>query len=71
MSEGTLHIEAEVVHRGRGMAHVEVVLTRDDGKVAGKATGTQVIAQAPDTDRPVANVKNRDETKSSSAEAGG
>ncbi len=71
VTEGTLHIEAQVVHRGRGMAHVEVVLTRDDGKVAGKATGTQVIAQAPDADRPVASAKNRDETKSSSAEAGG
>ncbi len=71
VSEGTLHIEAEVVHRGRGMAHVEVVLTRDDGKVAGKATATQVIAQAPDSDRPVVKARKKNEAKNSSAEAGG
>ncbi len=70
VTEGTLHIEAQIVHRGRGMVHVEVVLTRDDGKVAGKATGTQVIVQAPDADRVVAKARKRDEAKSSSAEAG-
>lgn len=70
VTEGTLHVEAQIVHRGRGMAHVEVVLTRDDGKVAGKATATQVIVQAPDADRPVATAKKRDDAKSSSAEAG-
>ncbi len=71
VTEGTLHIEAQVIHRGRGMAHVEVVLTRDDGKVAGKATATQVIAQAPDSDRPVPKARKRNEARSSSAEAGG
>lgn len=71
VTEGTLHIEAQIVHRGRGMAHVEVVLTRDDGKVAGKATATQVIAQALDSDRPIAKVRKSDEAKSSSAEPGG
>ncbi len=40
---GVLHCEASVVNRGRRMAHVEVVFTRDDDKVAGKATATQVI----------------------------
>jgi uncharacterized protein (TIGR00369 family) len=40
---GTVRIEGTVVHRGRSMAHVEVVFTRDDGKIAAKATATQVI----------------------------
>ena len=71
VSEGTLHIEAQIIHRGRGMAHVEVVLTRGDGKVAGKATATQVIAKAPETGRPVATAKKRGEAKKSSEEAGG
>jgi len=43
VARGSLHIEAYVVHRGRGMVQAEVVLTRDDGKVAGKATATQVV----------------------------
>ena len=57
---GSLHVEGQVVHRGRGMAHVEVVFTRDDGKVAGRATATQVITQAPpgDRDKPIAKVKS-------------
>ena len=71
VTEGTLHVEAQIIHRGRGMAHVEVVLTRDDGKVAGKATGTQVIVQARDADRMVAKVRKRDEAGSSPAETGG
>jgi len=40
---GTLRIEAKVVHRGRSRIHAEVVFTRDDGRIAGKATATQVI----------------------------
>jgi uncharacterized protein (TIGR00369 family) len=39
----TLRIEAKVVHRGRSRVHAEVVFTRDDGRIAGKATATQVI----------------------------
>jgi uncharacterized protein (TIGR00369 family) len=59
VARGSLHIEAQVIHRGRGMVQAEVVFTRDDGKVAGKATATQVITQAPaDTSGPaVAKVK--------------
>jgi uncharacterized protein (TIGR00369 family) len=70
VTEGTLHVEAQIVHRGRGMAHVEVVLTRDDGKVAGKATATQVIVQAPDADRPIAAARKRRAAETSSAEGG-
>lgn len=43
VSGGTVTIEAKVVHRGRRMAHVEAVFTNEDGKIAGKATATQVI----------------------------
>lgn len=43
VSGGTVTIEAKVVHRGRRMAHVEAVFTNADGKIAGKATATQVI----------------------------
>lgn len=43
VSEGVVTIEAKVVHRGRRMAHVEAVFTNEDGKIAGKATATQVI----------------------------
>ena len=43
VSRGTVTIEARVVHRGRRMAHVEAVFTNEDGKIAGKATATQVI----------------------------
>lgn len=39
----TLRIEAKVVHRGRSRIHAEVVFTREDGRIAGKATATQVI----------------------------
>jgi uncharacterized protein (TIGR00369 family) len=41
---GTLRCEAHVIHRGRRMAHVEATFTRTDGKIAAKATATQVIA---------------------------
>ena len=40
---GRLRIDAKVVHRGRSRIHAEVVFTRDDGRIAGKATATQVI----------------------------
>lgn len=43
VTQGTLHIEARVVHRGRRMIHVEASFTRDDGKLAAVATATQVI----------------------------
>jgi uncharacterized protein (TIGR00369 family) len=40
---GTLQIEANVIHRGRRQISVEVVFKREDGKLAAKATATQVI----------------------------
>lgn len=40
---GTLRTEANVVHRGRRMVHVEVTFERDDGKLAGRAIATQVV----------------------------
>ncbi len=43
VSGGTVSIEAKVVHRGRRMAHVEAIFTNEDGKIAGKATATQVV----------------------------
>lgn len=42
---GTVHIDAEVVHQTRSAVHVEVVLTRDDGKMAAKGTVVQSIIQ--------------------------
>lgn len=43
VSEGTLHIEGEVIHRGRSLVQVEVTFTRDDGKLAVKASASQAI----------------------------
>jgi uncharacterized protein (TIGR00369 family) len=40
---GILRYEASIVNRGRRMAHVEAVFTDDQGKIAAKATATQVI----------------------------
>ena len=40
---GTLQIAAEVLNRGRRMAHCECVFVNDDDKVVAKATATQVI----------------------------
>ena len=50
VARGSLHIEAQVVHRGHGMVHTEVVFTRDDGKIAGRATATQVLTRPPAVD---------------------
>ncbi|MDP3938642.1 MAG: PaaI family thioesterase [Deltaproteobacteria bacterium] len=47
---GTLTIDARVVHRGRRMGHVEAIFTTADGKVAGKATATQVIIPVREAD---------------------
>jgi len=55
VARGSLHIEAQVVHRGHGMVQTEVVFTRDDGKIAGKATATQVLTRPQAVgDKPVA-----------------
>ena len=40
---GTLYVAAEVLNRGRRMAHCECVFVNDDDKVVAKATATQVI----------------------------
>lgn len=41
--KGTLQIAAEVLNRGRRMAHCECIFVNDDDKVVAKATATQVI----------------------------
>jgi len=43
VSKGTLEIAAEVLNRGRRMAHCECVFVNDDDKVVAKATATQVL----------------------------
>jgi uncharacterized protein (TIGR00369 family) len=43
VTKGTLQIAAEVLNRGRRMAHCECVFVNDDDKVVAKATATQVI----------------------------
>ena len=40
---GKIEIAAEVLNRGRRMAHVECIFVNDDDKVVAKATATQVI----------------------------
>jgi len=40
---GVLQLEAQVIHRGRRQMQVEVEFRREDGKLAAKATATQVI----------------------------
>ena len=48
VTEGTLHIEGEVIHRGRSLVQVEVEFRRDDGKLAVKASASQAIIPMPD-----------------------
>lgn len=43
VTKGTLQIAAEVLNRGRRMAHCECVFVNDEDKVVAKATATQVI----------------------------
>jgi uncharacterized protein (TIGR00369 family) len=43
VATGTLQIAAEVLNRGRRMAHCECVFVNDDDKVVAKATATQVL----------------------------
>lgn len=45
---GVVRIEARVLNRGRRMAHVEATFTLEDGKLAAKATATEVIMPARD-----------------------
>jgi uncharacterized protein (TIGR00369 family) len=44
VTKGTLQIAAEVLNRGRRMAHCECIFVNDDDKVVAKATATQVIS---------------------------
>jgi uncharacterized protein (TIGR00369 family) len=46
VTKGTLQVAAEVLNRGRRMAHCECVFVNDDDKVVAKATATQVIIPA-------------------------
>ncbi len=43
VSSGVLRIEAEVIHRGRSLIQVEATFTRDDGKLAAKASASQAV----------------------------
>ena len=48
VSEGTLHIEGTVIHRGRSLVQVEVEFRRDDGKLAVKASASQAVIPIPE-----------------------
>lgn len=48
VTDGTLEIAAEVLNRGRRMAHCECVFVNDDDKVVAKATATQVVIPLSD-----------------------
>ena len=48
VTKGRLDIAAEVLNRGRRMAHVECIFVNDDDKVVAKATATQVILLVSD-----------------------
>jgi uncharacterized protein (TIGR00369 family) len=43
VSGGVLHIQAEVIHRGRSLIQAEATFTRDDGKLAAKASASQAV----------------------------
>lgn len=47
---GTISIVAEVLNRGRRMAHVECVFVHENGKVVAKATATEVILKVSERD---------------------
>ena len=47
--KGKLEIAAEVLNRGKRMAHCEAVFVNDDDKVAAKATATQVVVPLGET----------------------
>jgi uncharacterized protein (TIGR00369 family) len=47
VSSGVLHIEAEVIHRGRSLIQTEATFTRDDGKLAAKASASQAVIPFP------------------------
>lgn len=43
VASGTLRIEAVVIHRGRSLIQVEATFTREDGKLAAKASASQAV----------------------------
>ncbi len=43
VSGGVLYVEAEVIHRGRTLIQTEATFTRDDGKLAAKASASQAV----------------------------
>jgi uncharacterized protein (TIGR00369 family) len=47
VSSGVLRIEAEVIHRGRSLIQTEATFTRDDGKLAAKASASQAVIPYP------------------------
>ena len=48
VSEGVLHIEGRVIHRGRTSIRVEAEFLRDDGKLAVKAHAAEAIIPVPE-----------------------
>ena len=46
VTEGTLAIEARMVHRSHNMVHTEVVLARENGQLIAKASATQAILRS-------------------------
>lgn len=48
VTEGTIHIEGEVIHRGKSLVQVEVEFRRDDGKLAVKASASEAIIPMPE-----------------------
>lgn len=43
ITDGAVRIEGRVVNRSRTLVHVEAEFYRDDGKLAAKATGVQLV----------------------------
>lgn len=43
--EGTIRIEATVIHRGRSTIHVEVEFRREDGSLTAKASAIQLVTK--------------------------
>lgn len=49
VSSGVLHIEAEVIHRGKSLIQTEATFLRDDGKLAAKAAASQAVIPLPES----------------------
>ena len=44
--DGTLAMEAQVIHRSRNMVHAEVLLSDEDDQLIAKATAIQVVLRS-------------------------